>query len=305
MTTVSVVVCTLGEEWLSGALRSLEGQTFSPDEVVVVYKAPRSKVEEQLDGSRLNLKLVEQREGYVTGALNLGRMSVQSDVTLFLDDDARAPPVWVERYVKMFAEDPDTACFSSRDILTGPDGVTRKPADAGASVALYRRFVRPWLHPPLPLLRKYSSGVYVSKRFRVTSGPLVPWKQCPSLPYRGANMAVATDPLKRAVFPERPGLRRGLGWEQYLGLQLVIAGHTLRYTPDNPVTHLVRPSLSRSVPKREEEAERQIMEEMLRELVARGKSSWKQKPPTQEARVGSALILPSDHSPGVQQSALV
>ncbi|MEM0079632.1 MAG: glycosyltransferase [Nitrososphaerota archaeon] len=247
---VSVVVPSRGCEYLRYLLLSLREQTVRPYEVILVVKDCSVKLVEMLCNLySLPCTIVEQKRGFFTAALNMGRKVASGDIVLFTDDDAIAPRGWIRRYVRAFTYAPrDVGCISSRDIYVKLDKLKVLPtADDLPQTKLYRWLVRAWLDPPLELLKEYKFGVYISKRLNVVHGPYLPEKACLSLPYRGVNMGFRSEVIDLIEFPEHPNMKRAPGNEQYVGLKLVLNGFKSVYIPSNPVLHIYRgESLSRT-----------------------------------------------------------
>ena len=216
--------------------------------------------------------IVEQRGGYVTRALNIGKKEARGDILLFIDDDAIPLRKWIEGYVKLHRPYPSITGVTSekRDIyldlkslrlLSTPDDKT--------TVKLYRWFVRPWLEIPHPLLRKYKLGVYLTKNLNLAHGPFIPGRTCYSLPFRGVNMSFKASYVYDVWFPEHRLLVRALGYEQYFGLQLVLKGLDTIYVPNNPVLHIARDeSLSRTRDKMVN-VEYGLMKVLIRDLLGK------------------------------------
>ncbi|WP_104523538.1 glycosyltransferase family 2 protein [Blastococcus atacamensis] len=106
--SVSVVVCAYTtERWdeICAAVESLRAQTAPVTEVVLVADhAP-----ELLDRARAAFPDVrcipnEGPQG-LSGARNTGVQRTTGDVVAFLDDDARAAPDWIERFLDAYRDD--------------------------------------------------------------------------------------------------------------------------------------------------------------------------------------------------------
>ena len=223
---------------------------MKPYEIVIVYKGNDLNRIEEVCSRRPSLKcaIINQTRGYFTHALNLCKKEACGDIAIFTDDDAIPPPNWVKKYVKYHEiYGKSIACISSRDLYLDLKSMEIKPTpDDALRVKLFRWLVRPWLERPHPLLSKYRLGVYLTKSLNVAHGPYIPSKPCFSLPFRGVNMSFKKEALDEVEFPENPILKRALGNEQYVGLQLIIKGYESIYLPDNPVLHEYHASLSRT-----------------------------------------------------------
>jgi GT2 family glycosyltransferase len=107
--SASVVICAYTERrWddLCAAVDSVRAQTVAPDEIVVIVDhndALARRAAHHLRG--VSVVAAEGAPG-LSGARNMGVTVSTGDVVLFLDDDARACPEWIERTLGAFA-DPD------------------------------------------------------------------------------------------------------------------------------------------------------------------------------------------------------
>jgi len=268
----SIVVPSKGCEYLRYLLKGLRSQSYKSFEAILVLKDCDLRVAERLcQDYSLNCVVIEQREGYFTHALNLGKKEAEGDVTIFTDDDVIPPQKWVERYAKLHAIYKHFASVCSRDIYIdlGSVKLLHTPDDK-PEVKLYRFFIRSWLEQPLPLLRKYRLGVYITKNLNIAHGYCIPNKTCYSLPLRGANMSFETSYTYDVQFPEHKLLKRAPGNEQYFALQLVLKGFDTIYVPNNPVLHITRSeSLSRTRYREELKREFEIMRSLYKELLKR------------------------------------
>ncbi|MEZ0337854.1 MAG: glycosyltransferase family A protein, partial [Aquificaceae bacterium] len=247
-------------------------QTVVPSEVVLVLKDCDIRQIEKKYSSWLNLVIIEQKEGFFTHALNLGKKAASGEIVIFTDDDAIAPKGWVKRYIKAHKLYPNIAGISSRDIYVEINTLRiRATPDDSPYVRLYRWFIRPIVSTPQPLLRRYRLGVYVTKDYDIAHGPFIPNRTCYSLPFRGVNMSFKSEYIYDTWFPEHPELIRAPGNEQYFGLQLILKGLDTIYIHDNPVLHTYRfDSLSRTKAneiKRSLRKEEQIMTMLIRKLI--------------------------------------
>ncbi|MDI9619977.1 MAG: glycosyltransferase family 2 protein [Candidatus Nezhaarchaeota archaeon] len=274
---VSVVVPSKGGYYLKYLLPSLNNQSLKPDEVILILKNCNLRdIEALCNQYTLNCVIIEQKRGYYTSALNLGKREASGEVIIFTDDDAIPPRRWVKRYVKIWKKALyNIGSISSRDFYIRLNGLRVVPTkDDAIETRIYRWFVRPCLEPPLSVLKKYRFGVYIDKRLNVVHGPFLPYKACFSLPYRGVNMSFRKEAINEADFPVHPSLKRGFGNEQYVGLQLVLKKWELVYTPSNPTLHIQRKeSLSRiatKVQRAELKYETSIMRGLFNNLLLRG-----------------------------------
>jgi glycosyltransferase involved in cell wall biosynthesis len=269
---VSIVVPSRGCAYLKYLLKGLRSQSYPSFEVILVLKDCDLRVVESLcQNYSLNCVIIEQREGYFTRALNLGKKEARGDIVIFTDDDAIPPQKWIERYVKLHRMYRDVAGICSRDIYVDLEKQRLLPTpDDKPEVKFYRLFIRSWLEPPHPLLKKYRLGVYLTKRLNIAHGFYIPSKTCYSLPLRGANMSFKTSYIYDVWFPEHELLKRAPGNEQYFTLRLIFKGFDAVYVPNDPVLHITRSeSLSRTRYREELKREFEIMKSLYKELLQR------------------------------------
>ena len=106
-TSVSVVICSYAlERWgdLVDAVRSVEGQTAPPLEVIVCVDhndLMLARVRTQLPRV---VAIANGEARGLSGARNSGLAVARGDVVAFLDDDAYAEPDWLERLVAPYSD---------------------------------------------------------------------------------------------------------------------------------------------------------------------------------------------------------
>jgi glycosyltransferase involved in cell wall biosynthesis len=267
---VSIVIPSKGCEYIRYLFTGLRGQTINSFEVILVIKDCILKAVEKLcQDYSLNCVVIEQKEGNVTQALNMGKKEAKGDIAIFTDDDAIPLQGWVERYIKLHHKFKNVAGIPSRDIYIDLSSLQILPIpDDKPEVRLYRLFIRSWLEQPHPLLKKYRLGVYLTKKLNIVHGFCIPNHICYSLAFRGVNMSFKTSYIYNVNFPEHRLLKRAIGFEQYFSLQLVLKESDLVYVPNNPVLHIARSeSLSRTRHKYELKRELEIMKGLYRELL--------------------------------------
>jgi len=256
---VSVIVPSKGCKYLGYLVRGLGDQSIKPSELILVIKnCDRNYVEKLCGDLSLSCSIIEQREGYFTHALNLGKKEASGDILIFTDDDAIPPSGWIKRYIRLHRYYPNIAGICSREIYLDLKNFKLLPTpDDKIKVKLYKWFVRSFSKRPLPLLKKYETGKYLTKDLEIAYGPCIPNRTCYSLLFKGVNMSFKTNYVQDIWFPEHKFLKRALGNEQHFALQLFLKGFDSIYVPNNPVLHIDRDdSLSRS----------KNVEELLREL---------------------------------------
>lgn len=248
MVKVSVIVPSKGLGYLELLFKALRDQTIRPDEVIIIIKDyEAAKMEKILQRYSLNLIIIEQKEGTVTRAYSIGKKTASGDIILFTDNDAIPHGKWVENYVKLHFVYPHIPCIASRDIYFDIiNNRTLQTSHEKVQIRLRRWFIQSWLSQPHPLLAKYRFGVYLTKNFEMKIGPYIPYRTCYSLSFKGVNMSFKRDFASDLLLPEDPKVVRGIGFEQYLALQLLLRGYDSIFVPSNPVYHIFHESLSRS-----------------------------------------------------------
>ena len=107
--STSVVVVTKDRpENLRALLQSLERQTQTPDEVLVVDNNSSLSYAHVFTEFQTRLPLttiIEKRPG-IPAARNLGIQEAKGDIILFTDDDCIAHERWLEELVKPFYKNP-------------------------------------------------------------------------------------------------------------------------------------------------------------------------------------------------------
>jgi len=267
---ISVIVPSKGCVYLKYLLFGLREQSVRPNEVILVLKECDVKsVEELCRMYSLSCVIIEQKKGYFTHALNIGKKEASGDILIFTDNDVIPLKKWVQKYITLHRKYQKIAGICSRDIYLDLKNKKLLPTpDDKPTVRLYRWLARTWLEPPYPLFKKYRLGVYLTRKLDIAHGPHIPGKTCYSLPLRGVNMSFKQEYVYDVWFPEHPGLKRALGNEQFFGIQLVLKGFDTMYTPYNPVLHITREeSLSRTAVREEVGLEFKVMRSLYRDLL--------------------------------------
>lgn len=283
----SVIVPTYkGSLFIPYLLDSLGRQVFSDFEVVIVVKPSGDKSENIIrDKCRklcLSYKILRQKEGYLTHALNMGIEQSVGDVLLFTDDDAVLPKDWVMRHIESHSIFQYCGAISgSRISLTHIRGNSSE--FFGRQSSKYRRRLRKgkmasqilrkirWglsgglIEKPHPMFKDYRLGVFITRNFRVAHGPNIFNKACLSLPHYGTNMSFKREVLENVFLPEHPMIRVAPYWEQYLGASVVLNGWHALYDPEISVYHVERDGLSSFT----NEVERRMMFLQFKYLINR------------------------------------
>ena len=100
----SVIIPTYnGKDKLMVLLQSLEKQTYTAFEVVVIIDGSTDDTLQKIESKRWNLndlKLIEQKNTGRAGARNTGAHNAQSPILIFFDDDMIADPTCIEKHVE-------------------------------------------------------------------------------------------------------------------------------------------------------------------------------------------------------------
>src|SRR4051812_44978908 len=106
--TTSVLIPSFGRpHFLHRCLASLIAQKTPPDEVIVVWQgddvATKEGAEGLIDSAPFRLRVLHSQERGVVPAENTALDASIGEIILLIDDDAVAPPDWVERHVAHYA----------------------------------------------------------------------------------------------------------------------------------------------------------------------------------------------------------
>jgi glycosyltransferase involved in cell wall biosynthesis len=125
---LSVVIPTYNRAaTLDRVLGSIERQTVSPDEVIVVDDGSTDSTADVLAcwESRLPLKVVHQENRGVSAARNTGIQAARSDIVAFIDSDDEYVPTAIETLKGLFEKKPAAiVAFSDAQLLEGARVVT-------------------------------------------------------------------------------------------------------------------------------------------------------------------------------------
>ncbi|AFZ70649.1 glycosyl transferase [Caldisphaera lagunensis DSM 15908] len=250
---ISVIIPTLCNEFLLGALSSLENQKRKPDEVIVIYKC-NNIIEKLIDNIDLSMEFVKQEKGHVTNALNIGKNKASGDIIVITDDDVILPKDWIKNYEIYFNSLKENyAGVCSRDIWINENKEIIKSPDDKLITSLYRNFYVKYFIKPHILFKDFKNGVFISKNYKIFHGSCIPKGKCISLPFRGVNMAFFREKINDIDFPEINNVKYYHMYEQYIGVKLVKKGLSYLYVPDNPVFHYYHKSLSKNNKAKEED----------------------------------------------------
>jgi len=250
--------------FLDLALDGLTKQTYKNFEVLVVLKPSGDGTEEIVNkwSGNIKIRIIEQTQGYVLDALNLGLEGAMGKIILFMDDDAIPFPNLVQNHVELYSL-PEIGGVAG-DVLKPPVEdkeiwrFKKKPSDLIPIVNRVRLTTKIGMmvwNRPLKGLEQYL--FYISKAGVASINNEVAnisnRKTTKSLLGRGANMSVLAAALVEFRFPS-PWIL-GFSFEQFLGWYLWKKGYTIVFNPNLKVYHLEHgESLSRNSKERKREA---------------------------------------------------
>lgn len=242
---VSVIIPTYRRAYtLKYALEGLKGQTYKNFEVVVVFKPGGDETKKILKdyGKDLPLRVIIQKDSFITNAYNLGLKKANGEIIAFLDDDAVPYPNWLEEHVKTYHK------YGRVGGVSGPaesanitkDGrIVQVPED---SVYPYSKQVKyydfPWSRPLTGMsdwLIYFGRDGLVHHRQLLRKGNFK--GIFPSLLFMGANMSVKRDAIEGLRMDE--SLILGFACEQRFSYQIWRRGYKLLYNTNARVLHIV------------------------------------------------------------------
>lgn len=241
--TATVALCTLGKHpRLPESIAALTRQTHPNLQILVVDNDPTSGATRRglSDLMSSNMRIIDQPRRGLSRARNSAIEACATDVLLFTDDDAIADPNWVAASVR---------AFSAADVhaVTGMVLPAELRTEAQVTFEQYGGFGKGtdalfWAattHVPEAAARSATDHAKPGPR-----GPLFPYTA--GKVGSGNNMAFRLDILRSVGgFDERLGagtLSRG-GEDLEAFSRVMLAGGTVRYTPDAVVWHYHRETM--------------------------------------------------------------
>ena len=105
--SVSIIIPTFQRApFLKYALEAINKQTYRNFEIVVIVKPGGDETLEVLkDYHDLPIKIVMQKEGFVSEAYNLGLRVAKGEIIAIMDDDSVPYSDWLEKYVNIYVKD--------------------------------------------------------------------------------------------------------------------------------------------------------------------------------------------------------
>ncbi len=229
-------------------LESLTRQTYRNFETLVVYKPSGDETEKILSvyEKKLNMKLIVQKDGYVTHAMNMSLRKVEGDVVLFIDDDAIAFPEWIEQHIKTYQKGEKVGSVAGLVIPAKFIGDEVRPLEITGEKRLFYKPWKVWLRP-LEGMENYftyfgRNGLVLYSRSLVHANSEA--EEFPTLAGSGANMSFLAEAVKGLHFDTETIL--GNRNEQLIALQIWRRGYKTIGNPKAKVYHLIhRETLSR------------------------------------------------------------
>lgn len=219
--TASIIVCTLDRPAaLRDCLECLSGEIAAGREVIVVDNGSNPETEAVVRAKGGCRYVVEPRRG-LSRARNMGIVLANGDIAVFVDDDVRPEPGWIE---------PLLAGFSSDRVAVVCGLVLPKKLETDAQVA-FELFLGFGGMGSAPL--RFDSEFLESCRRNIPVWNIG----------AGANMAVRCDVVNSlGGFDERigPGAAGGCGDDSEFWHRALFAGYEVRYEPLSVVRHLHR-----------------------------------------------------------------
>lgn len=267
----SVLIATYKRAHTIGyVLYALTKQSETDFEVIIVFKNSGDNTLKIIReySKKLNIRVVEQNEGYVVDAINQGFKETNGEIIVFLDDDAIPPSDWLSQHL----------CLYKRNV-GGVAGDVIPSKIVGKSVRKFKNMkseIYPDFHSHYneyaikiwdkPLKGQENYLLYISKAGNLCVNTNLAQKYegkiIPSLLGMGANMSISSRALGDFKFPRKWVL--GLSYEQYLAWHIWKKGYRLFYNPSAKVYHLHHgQSLSRNVVNRKRDLLRVIEHNLL------------------------------------------
>lgn len=205
---ISVVVCTSGREFLGQCIESLENQTFSDYEVIIVHNEDLS--------TEHNFRSLAVEEDNLSIMRNKGMQKSEGGIITFIDDDAIAREDWLENIMESY-ENEDADCVGGKVV---PDFETEVPDNL-------KKVDRHILYGMLGLtFAEYEEETCIKS-------PLL-W---------GCNISFRRQVLEDiGPFPKELGRKEGKllsDEERYLQIKAIENGYNIIFNPDAVVEHRI------------------------------------------------------------------
>ena len=139
--------------YLRDCLDSLQAQTRPPENIWVAVRADDALTFKYLESrTDANLHVLAVPAAGLIAALDRILPEAREDVLCLLDDDALAPPDWLEKIVRAMTEQPDIGAFGGRDLAhRGGLPIEVSPTDEVGLITDWGAFIGNHHCPPLQL----------------------------------------------------------------------------------------------------------------------------------------------------------
>lgn len=240
---VSVIIPTFQRApFLKYALEALNEQTYRNFEIVVIVKPGGDETLEVLkDYRNLPIKIIMQKEGFVSEAYNLGLKEAKGEIIAIMDDDSVPYSDWLEKYVKIYVEHEEVGGVSGDPLNAeiSEDGKLKEVPEVLHLLERWHDYYYSSLSYNRPLNKMSDYMIFIGKDGLVHTRPaLKRLKQVvPSLLFMGANMSVKKEAIEGLKIDEN--LVLGFSYEQILAYQIWRRGYKLLYNPRVKVLHVV------------------------------------------------------------------
>jgi glycosyltransferase involved in cell wall biosynthesis len=240
---VSIIIPTFKRApFLKYALEALSEQSYRNFEIVVIVKPGGDETLEVLkDYPNLPIKIVMQKEGFVSEAYNLGLREAKGEVIVIMDDDSVPYSDWLEKYVKIYVENEEVGGVSGDPLNAeiSEDGEIKEVPEVFHLLERWHNYYYGSLSYNRPLNKMSDFMIFIGKDGLVHTRPaLKRLKQVvPSLLFMGANMSVRKEAIEGLKIDEN--LVLGFSYEQILAYQIWRRGYKLLYDPNVKVLHVV------------------------------------------------------------------
>jgi len=244
--SVSVIIPTYKRGHLiSCTLDGLRKQTYKPSEVIVVLKYSGDGTEEILRqyAQELPILIVEQKQGYVTDAYNIGLEAARGQILAFLDDDAIPDRNWLEEHVAVYERDESVGGVSGSSItvMISRDGkIVQIPENDFYSYSRRLKYFNfPWSRPLAGMsnwLFYFGIDGLVHHDTQLLRSGIKEIHY--SLLRMGANMSVRKEAIRGVRASEE--LVLGFTSEQLLSYHIWRRGYVLLFNPYARVKHITQ-----------------------------------------------------------------
>lgn len=158
------MVPTLGNPLLGACIASLERQSFTDMEIVIVDNSGRNEARRLLHAAtRARVVSVAENRGF-GGAVNLGFQEYPAEFLATLNDDAEASPDWLQSLVSALEGDPEAGMAASLVALAGSGKVDSSgmlvARDGTSKQRGHGDPIENWLAPGQTLCPSGSAAIY-------------------------------------------------------------------------------------------------------------------------------------------------